>query len=113
MYTFQWTPKDKEKSAFDGSVTVKVPDHIARMSFLKTLTVTVSETGELIQAEQIDISMKLVECAKKYIESVALVRKEDGFKVPDAKWLEYDIDGVDILGEIGRVLIDGVKLGKS
>lgn len=113
MYTFEWTPKDQEKSQFTGTVTVKVPSHVERMSFLKTVGTSVDENGQLIADKKIDLSIKLIGYASKYIEKVDLARKEDSFKVPDKTWLEYDVDGAEVLGAIGWVLFDGVKLGKS
>lgn len=113
MYTFEWKPKNQETSKFEGTVLVKVPDHIERMNFVKNLNTTVDQSGQLVEAKGIDLSVKLIAYATQYVDKVSLKRKDDGYQVPDVKWLSYDIDGAEILGEIGWCLFEGIKLGKN
>lgn len=113
MFTFEWKPKDTDESLFDGSVTIKVPNHMVRLAFLKELGTMVLDTGEMVQDKKLELSSKLIEFAMKQIEKVALVRKSDGMIVTEKEWLFHDVDGSAILGEIGNSLINGVKLGKN
>lgn len=127
MYTFDWKPEPKQISipkedgtiemktivpAFEGTVKVKVPKHTDRIKVLRDINTSVSSTGAL-ENVGIDSAEKLMNFAKSNIESVDLKRISDGLVVNKVDWLEYDIDGADILSDISNILIQGVRLGKS
>ena len=120
MYQFKWEPKDKTiadgnviPAKFDGAVLVKVPSHVERIQFLKSIHTKIDEKGEMESDKASENAINLMSFAIKQIEKVELIRKEDKLVVNDCKWLEYDIDGATILKEIGYCLFEGVKLGKS
>jgi hypothetical protein len=97
---------------FDGSVKVKVPKHVDRIKLIRSLNTTVDVSGELVKTGM-DSAEKLMDFAKSHIETVSLKRIEDGVEVKNVEWLEYDVDGAEVLSEISNVLLQGVKLGKS
>ena len=127
MYTFEWRQLPKDVSfknsdgasvtktiapKFEGTIKIKVPKHVERIKLIRDLNTKVESTGALVNGEM-DSTEKMLEFAKKNIEVVSLKRIEDGCEVKTVEWLEYDVEGAEILGEISQVLLQGVKLGKS
>lgn len=127
MYTFDWKQTEKEISftdsngtlvsktiapKFEGTIKVKVPKHVERIKVIRDLNTKIEANGELVKTGM-DSAEKLMEFAKSNIESVNLKRIEDGLEVKSIEWLEYDVDGAEILSDISQVLLAGVKLGKS
>jgi len=127
MYTFEWKQIAKDVSftdtngalvsktiapKFEGSVTLKVPRHVDRIKVIRSLSTKIDESGELVKSGM-DSAEKLMDFAKAQIESVNLKRIDDGLEIKTVEWLEYDVDGAEILSEISNTLIQGIKLGKS
>lgn len=135
MYTFEWKPKAKEvpkikedgsfeivdgkpvivskEPVFSGYVKVKVPKHFDRINVIKSIRNKINSNGELVEASNMESAEILMEFAKKQIDQVNLVRIDDSLEVKTVEWLEYDIDGAEVLSDISTVLVQGVKLGKS
>ena len=111
MYTFEWKPE--ENSSFEGSVLVNVPSHAERLKALKKAAYTPNSNGELEIANDNEFIVGCIEYAKTAIAKVELKKKEDSFQVPSVEWLDHDKNGAEILTAIGRILFNGVSLGKS
>lgn len=127
MYTFDWKQTTKDitltkpdgsldiktiEPKFEGTVKVKVPKHIDRIKLLREINTKVDPSGALLNTGM-DSAEKLMEFAKSHIESVSLKRIEDGLEINKLEWLEYDVDGAEVLSDISTMLIQGVKLGKN
>lgn len=111
MFTAKWIAK--EGSAVEGCAIVRVPKNLDRIKFLQTIHTSIGADGALDMAKANENATNVISFALKHIDSVELIRKEDGFKVPSVEWLEYDIDGALVLREIGNFLIQGISLGKN
>ncbi|RTL05187.1 hypothetical protein EKK58_08545 [Candidatus Dependentiae bacterium] len=111
MYTFEWKPEKELAKKFSGHLVLKVPSHMERLDFSRSL---LDESSGLSDANILaENSKKIVENAMKHIESVHLIRTEDGFAIPEKEWLLYDKDAAEILGAVGQHLLSGVRLGKK
>lgn len=136
MYFFEYVPKKKQvlsvdsggqpikkadgsfetkdgDQAFVGKVKVKIPKHGERLQFLKQISLSVSGDGTVDRQHSVDLSEKIIAYAVGHIESVDLTRSSDQMKFSSVEMLEYDVDGLDVLSDIGKMLMDGVRLSKS
>lgn len=136
MYFFDYVPKEKQvlsvdsggqpiknpdgsfetkagEKVFVGKVKVKIPKHSERLQFLKQISLAVSNDGTVDRQHSVDLSEKIIAYAVAHIESVDLTRSKDQMKFGNVDMLEYDVDGLDVLSDIGKMLMDGVRLSKS
>lgn len=135
MYTFDWKPKAKKDVKLDeqglpvrdengklvlvekepvmtGVVKIKIPKHAERIKYVKSLNTKIVD-GELHNEDGLGGAEKMLDFAKQQIESVDLVRKEDGYIFNSIDLLDHDADGAEILTDIAKLLIEGVRLGKN
>ena len=118
MYTFDWIPNakasdDNDAPVFTGKVTVKIPKHMERLKALKGINLKVDSDGAVVEGDAMDAYEKQLAFAIGQIESVDLVRAEDGMVFNSVEMLEYDSDGMAILANLAGELAQGIKLGKN
>lgn len=107
--------KEKE-SSFKGSIKVRIPTYPERLRLIKEMNFKFNEQGKLdAQADLIELSLRFSEIAEKYTENVDLYRMIKGQKL-EYKSLEelgYDSEGVPLITEVGKMVINGIQLGES
>jgi hypothetical protein len=128
-YVFDWVQKEKQAPKldesglatsemitrppiFEGFVRVRIPSHEERLRFVKAVSVQIVN-GEAVSMSGYDQGIEIMAFAKKHIEAVALKRKDDGLELKSLDDLDHDLDGAEVLSDIGAEIAKGVRLKKS
>lgn len=98
---------------FDGMVKVRIPSNAERIKFMKSTALIANQDGQVIETKGIDQTIAFAEFAKSHIEKVELKRLEDGYEFKTLEELDFDVDGLEVLTDIGVKLSQGIRLGKN
>ena len=104
---------EKREAIFSGTLRLKAPKHAERMRMVKLMNIGIKD-GEAeadSDVSHFDRLISLAEFAMKYILKVELTR--DGVEFKDKEILSCDVDGAQLIYEVGRHLMSEVRLGES
>ena len=97
---------------FSGVVRVKIPSHQERLKFVKAVSVQIVN-GEAVSMNSFEQGIEIMSFAKAHIESVDLKRISDGVELQSLEDLEHDVDGTEVLSDIGAEIAKGIRLKKN
>jgi len=104
---------EEVEAKFSGFLKLKIPEYAERMKMVKIMNTSFDSDGEIIEGQEFDKLPELSNFGFELIMSTELVRIEDDMKFEKKEMLKFDKDGQDLLLEIGKKLMGGVKLGKN
>ena len=108
MKLFEYVPKKD----FEGSIVLKVPQYKERLKLLKECNFKLGANGDIINNDsQFDSIEKLAEITEKHIEKVNLTC--NGNEIKSVEDLGYYAEGVELLNEVGGLILNGFSLGKN
>lgn len=108
MKLFEYIPKKH----FEGSIVLKVPQYKERLKLLKECNFKLSKDGEVANNnEQFDSIEKLTDITEKHIEKVNLTH--NGQEIKSVEDLGYYAEGVELINEVGGLILNGFSLGKN
>lgn len=114
MKEFKYVPK--ADSGFKGSVVVSVPKYKKRMSLLRECNFKMSKGGELETGlEQFDSLDKLISITEDHVVSVSLTydNVDETSLIESIEDLGYYQEGVELINELGNLILSGFSLGKK
>lgn len=97
---------------FSGVVKVKIPSHQERLKFVKAVSVQIVN-GEAVSMNSFEQGIEIMSFAKAHIESVDLKRISDGVELKSLEDLDHDVDGAEVLSDIGAEIAKGIRLKKN
>ena len=110
MKEFRFVPK--KESGFEGHVMLKVPKYKQRIRILRECNFNIDAAGEMGKgAAQFDSIEKIIEVTESHVLSVELKYGET--VIGEIEELGYYQEGVELLNEIGNLILSGFSLGKS
>ena len=102
------------ESPYEGKLVVKAPSQMERLQYSKEVTLSVSQDGVLShKTDQLEMTMKMFEIAKKHILEVDLKRRDNGFEIKDLEAFEHDADSSMVMTQIASRVLKGVRLGND
>lgn len=108
MKLFEYVPKKN----FTGVIVLKVPQYKERIKLLKECNFKLGAEGEVTNNnEQFDSIEKLAEITEKHIERVDL--KMNDQEIKSIEDLGYYAEGVELINEVGGLVLNGFTLGKN
>ena len=108
----EFSYKPKKESGFVGEIKLRIPKYKERIKLLKECNFAIDSEGEMSKgAAQFDSVEKIIEMTEQHVVSVSL-------KFGEHEILEYDElgyyqEGVELLNDVGNLILSGFKLGKS
>lgn len=104
--------KPKEDSGFTGEIKLRVPKYKERIRLLKECNLSVDENGEMGKgAAQFDSVEKIIDVTESHVISVSLRYGEQ--EIYEVEELGYYQEGVELLNEVGNLILSGFQLGKK
>jgi hypothetical protein len=113
MKEMKYIPKGKHAEVWEGSVLIKLPRYRERLKLVRDAGFKPSGDGTM-SADSDGLAMmdKLLEATEKNIVKMELIHKESGEKFESMEDLECYAEGVELLSDIGNVLLSGLRLGE-
>lgn len=107
---------EPKTEGFKGFVMVDMPRHLERLELLKGVNYSSSKDGE-VKAGQLESGVEIAkvlarEVAKRVTE-LQLEYVPTGLVFEKLEDLEVYEEGVAVINEIGAVILNGLKLGKT
>lgn len=128
MLEFEWSvPEMKEQGQgedlkpkphpFKGSVKLRIPSYLERLDTVKSLSFEAGSDGKAEEKDRkkfaLDMAGKTVDLAKTHIVSMEVTHVKTKKKFASPVELEYYKAGVELLQEIGGVILGGLSLGED
>jgi hypothetical protein len=110
----EYTPKIcQDGGKFEGSVKLKVPHARDKIGFLKTLKFKFDAEGKVqVSQDMTDMLSGMIDIAEEVILESTIKDKESG-KSFTKEDLFYDSTFQELLGEVGKVVIEGMGPSKN
>jgi hypothetical protein len=114
-YKFIPSPKEGREAVWSGYVMINVPNASERLALNKQIQFSNSGQGEIESSsvKGVDVAMILVDAANKYIVSCDITHIPSGTKFTNKDDIGFYDVGLELLSEVGVVVVQGIKLGKS
>jgi len=103
MKVFKWHPA--EDSGFTGKVEVEIPNYKERISIMQEMGIKDEASVGL------ETGSKVIELVEKQVKSVDLSYGDEVFKDLDS--LGYSREGMDVINQLGNVIMGGIPLGNA
>lgn len=112
-YKFIPSPKEGQEAVWSGHIMLDVPAYKARLEMLRGVQFTQAGQGESESSKNVDTAIKLAEIAEKQVKAVELVHVPSGAKFSSLDELGAYEEGMELIAEVGSIVVRGIKLGKS
>lgn len=89
--------------------------HLERIDTMKTFSFKLNAEGQVDQTaiDTSEYSKKIYLLVKERVKSVSLKHVESGSEFKSLEEVEFYQEGVELINELGALLLGGLKLGKS
>lgn len=108
MKEFKYQPTTE---GFTGVVTLKMLTFKERISAAQELGIGVTKDGSVDVQDGLGVALKMLDKLKEQVVTVDVKYGENAFKSLDD--LEYFSEGNELIQELGKVMMNGMSLGKA
>lgn len=110
--------KWQAKEPFSGYVELAMPRQKDRIKFIKSLKYKTEIKDDQIEIDNqeginYDAAEKISEYVESHVKGIALKYEPNGMMFDNMADLELYEEGIEVINALGRVLMNGVKLGNG
>jgi len=99
---------------FKGKVVINVPNFRQRIELIKSMGFKTGSDGTMVPGDDpYESIFKMQEISAKHIISMEVIHKDSSQEFNSLEELEYYEEGITLISLVGKIILNGPKLGKN